>query len=231
MLAPVPPPATAPPVPRVLPSDAYPAVRWLARNPLLIAGVLLTAFFIAMALFAPWLAPHDPSQLNLLGRLHPPSSAALFGTDELGRDILSRILYGARISLSVGFAVVGLSLLLGVIVGAAAGFFGGPVDTLLNVYLANAFLALPGILLAIAFVAFMGPGLLQRHPCAVHLGLGQLRAPGPCPGDGRQAARVRRSRTLPGRSRLRACCCTHPAQHRPACLVQAIHRHGRRRSL
>ena len=114
-----------------------------------------------MAMLAPWLAPHDPSQLNLLERLHAPASASLFGTDELGRDILSRIIYGARISLSVGFAVVGLSLLLGVTVGAAAGFYGGSLDTLLNVYLANAFLALPGILLAIAFVAFMGPGLLN----------------------------------------------------------------------
>ena len=130
-------------------------------NLLLVVGLLLTSLFVAMALMAPWLAPHDPSELHLLSRLQTPSSASLFGTDELGRDILSRIIYGARISLSVGFAVVGLSLLLGVAAGAAAGFYGGPVDTLLNVYLANAFLALPGILLAIAVVAFMGPGLLN----------------------------------------------------------------------
>lgn len=161
MLAPVPQQATDPVAPRSSSPIAYTALRWAQTNVLLIAGVLLTVCFLAMALLAPWLSPHDPSQLDLLRRLHPPSSASLFGTDELGRDILSRIMYGARISLSVGFAVVGLSLLLGVTVGAAAGFYGGPVDTLLNVYLANAFLALPGILLAIAFVAFMGPGLLN----------------------------------------------------------------------
>lgn len=142
-------------------TNAHSVSRWARSNVLLVAGVLLITFFIAMALLAPWLAPHDPAQLNLVGRLHPPSSASLFGTDELGRDILSRVIYGARISLAVGFAVVSLSLLLGVAAGAAAGFYGGPVDTLLNVYLANAFLALPGILLAIAFVAFMGPGLLN----------------------------------------------------------------------
>ena len=91
----------------------------------------------------------------------PPSSTHYFGTDELGRDILSRILFGARISLAVGFAVVAISLLLGVLAGSVAGYYGGLADTLLNVYFANAFLALPGILLAIAFVAFLGPGLLN----------------------------------------------------------------------
>ncbi len=137
------------------------AVGWTQTNLFLIIGLLLTSLFIAMALMAPWLAPHDPSELHLLSRLQTPSPGSLFGTDELGRDILSRIIYGARISLSVGFAVVSLSLFLGVTVGAVAGFYGGPLDTLLNVYLANAFLALPGILLAIAVVAFMGPGLLN----------------------------------------------------------------------
>ncbi len=132
-----------------------------SADPLLVAGLLLITLFTCCALLAPWLAPQDPSALNLVGRLHSPSSASLFGTDELGRDILSRIIYGARISLSVGFSVVGLSLLLGVSAGAVAGFYGGFADTLLTVYVANAFLALPGILLAIAFVAFMGPGLLN----------------------------------------------------------------------
>ncbi len=130
-------------------------------NPLLVIGLLLIGLFASFALLAPWIAPRDPAALNLIGRLHTPSSASLFGTDELGRDILSRILYGARISLSVGFAVVGLSLLIGVTAGALSGFYGGLTDTFLNVYVANAFLALPGILLAIAFVAFMGPGLLN----------------------------------------------------------------------
>ena len=135
--------------------------RWPSADPLLATGLLLITLFTCCALLAPWLAPRDPSALDLVGRLHAPSAVSLFGTDELGRDILSRIIFGARISLSVGFAVVGLSLLLGVTAGAIAGFYGGIADTILNVYVVNAFLALPGILLAIAFVAFMGPGLLN----------------------------------------------------------------------
>ena len=133
----------------------------MRKNPLVVSGLLLIGLFACFALLAPWLAPHDPASLDLLHRLRPPSASALFGTDELGRDILSRIIYGARISLSVGFAVVGLSLAAGMTAGAIAGFYGGAADVFLNVYLANAFLALPGILLAIAFVAFMGPGLLN----------------------------------------------------------------------
>jgi peptide/nickel transport system permease protein len=113
------------------------------------------------ALLAPLLAPTDPSQLDLTHRMLRPSSLHWFGTDELGRDILSRILFGARISLSVAVSVVGLSLATGIVAGCLAGFYGGALDTILNVYLTNAFLALPGILLAIAFVAFLGPGLLN----------------------------------------------------------------------
>ena len=88
-----------------------------------------------------------------------PNYAHWLGTDEMGRDIFSRILYGARISLLVAVSVVGLSGGLGLVTGMIAGFYGGWPDRVLNIYLMNAFLALPGILLAIAFVAFMGPGL------------------------------------------------------------------------
>lgn len=135
--------------------------RAMRKNPLLLIGLLLITIFMLCAVLAPWLAPQNPSTLDLVGRLHPPSAVSLFGTDELGRDIFSRIIYGARISLSVGFAVVSFSLLLGVLAGTLAGFYGGFADTLLNAYVANAFLALPGILLAIAFVAFIGPGLIN----------------------------------------------------------------------
>ncbi|HWB31874.1 MAG TPA: ABC transporter permease [Acidobacteriaceae bacterium] len=136
-------------------------VNMLTRQPLAAVGIVLLALFVFCATFAPWLAPHDPAQLNLAGRLLPPGPGHWFGTDELGRDIFSRTLYGARISLIVSISVVGLSLGIGLLAGLAAGFYGGWTDTVLNIYLTNAFLALPGILLAIAFVAFVGPGLVN----------------------------------------------------------------------
>jgi peptide/nickel transport system permease protein len=129
------------------------------RQPLAAVGVVLLTVFVVCAVCAPWLAPQDPAQLDLHERLMGPSATHWFGTDDLGRDILSRTLFGARISLIVAVSVVGLSLGLGLVLGMIAGFYGGVADTVLNVYLTNAFLALPGILLAIAFVAFMGPGL------------------------------------------------------------------------
>jgi peptide/nickel transport system permease protein len=134
---------------------------WLAakKQPLAVAGLLLLLGFTLCALFASWLAPQDPARIDLAARLATPNAAHWFGTDELGRDTLARTLYGARISLLVGVSVVALSMTIGLLAGCAAGFYGGWVDTVLNIYLTNAFLALPGILLAIAFVAFLGPGL------------------------------------------------------------------------
>ena len=140
-------------------SEGVRLVEQIKRQPLAAVGVMLLGLFVVCAVFAPWLAPQDPAQLDLTGRLAGPSGAHWFGTDELGRDILSRTLYGARISLVVAVSVVGLSLAVGLVAGCVAGFYGGWIDTVLNVYVTNAFLALPGILLAIAFVAFLGPGL------------------------------------------------------------------------
>jgi peptide/nickel transport system permease protein len=135
--------------------------RTIRQQPLAVVGLTLVVLFVLCATFAPWLSPHDPAQLNLTGRLLPPGHQHWFGTDELGRDILSRIIYGARISMTVAVSVVTLSLAIGLVAGLASGFYGGWTDTVLNVYVNNAFLALPGILLAIAFVAFLGPGLLN----------------------------------------------------------------------
>jgi len=130
------------------------------RNGLTLTAIALLTVFSLCALLAPWIAPYDPAALNLDTRLLAPSlHGHWFGTDELGRDILSRTLYGARISLVVAISVVGLSLIVGGVAGCVAGFYGGWRDTLLNVYVMNAFMALPGILLAIALVAFLGPGL------------------------------------------------------------------------
>jgi peptide/nickel transport system permease protein len=131
------------------------------HNPLAAAGVVLVFFFVILALFAPWIAPQDPAAINLPTRLDTPSRAHWFGTDELGRDILSRTIYGARISMLVGSCVVLASLALGLIIGSVAGYYGGAIDRFVNVVLMNAFLSFPGILLAIAFVAFRGPGIFN----------------------------------------------------------------------
>jgi len=130
-------------------------------NPLAALGVALIVLFVVFALFAPWIAPQDPAHINLPMRLTGPSSAHWFGADELGRDILSRIIFGARISMLVGTSVVLISLALGLIVGSIAGYYGGFIDRVVNIVVMNAFMSFPGILLAIAFVAFRGPGIFN----------------------------------------------------------------------
>ena len=135
--------------------------RAAGHNLLATAGAALIVVFVICALFAPWIAPQDPAQIDLPARLMAPSSSHWFGTDELGRDIFSRIIYGARISMLVGTCVVAASLSLGLIFGSIAGYYGGFLDRFLNVVVMNAFMSFPGILLAIAFVAFLGPGLFN----------------------------------------------------------------------
>jgi len=134
----------------------------LARhNPLAVLGIVLVIGFVFCALFAPWIAPQDPAHIDLPNRLQPPSSQHLAGTDELGRDILSRLIWGARISMFVGSSVVVCSLFLGLVIGSLAGYYGGTVDRVVNIVVMNAFLSFPGILIAIAFVAFRGPGIFN----------------------------------------------------------------------
>jgi len=134
----------------------------LARhNPLAAIGAIFVTFFIVCAIFAPWIAPQDPAHINLAARLARPSPLQICGSDELGRDILSRLIYGSRISILVGSCVVGLSLGIGLIIGSMAGYYGGRLDRFVNVVVMNAFLSFPGILIAIAFVAFRGPGIFN----------------------------------------------------------------------
>jgi len=136
--------------------------RRAARHNLLATiGVVLVLIFVVFALFAPWIAPQDPAHIDLPTRLSRPSSAHWCGTDELGRDILSRLIYGSRISMLVGSCVVAASLAVGLIVGSLAGYYGGRLDRFVNIVVMNAFLSFPGILLAIAFVAFRGPGIFN----------------------------------------------------------------------
>ena len=134
----------------------------LARhNPLAAIGAIFVAFFVVCAVFAPWIAPQDPAHINLATRLARPSALQICGSDELGRDILSRLIYGSRISMLVGSCVVGLSLGIGLIIGSVVGYYGGRLDRFVNVVVMNAFLSFPGILIAIAFVAFRGPGIFN----------------------------------------------------------------------
>lgn len=119
-------------------------------------GILLVMVFCAA--FAPVLAPYDPYASDLPSSLQPPSKTHLLGTDELGRDILSRILYGARISLLVGVEAVVLALVCGVILGAVAGFYGGKIETAIMGAM-DIMLSFPSILLAIAFMTVLGHGL------------------------------------------------------------------------
>ena len=130
----------------------------MKNNFWLYAGAIILLLLVASALFAPALAPHHPLRQNLQNDLVAYAGDHPLGTDKLGRDILSRILYGGRISLLVGIATVSLSLTIGFIVGALSGYCGGWIDLLL-MRLVDILLAFPGILLAIAFTAVLGPGL------------------------------------------------------------------------
>jgi peptide/nickel transport system permease protein len=122
-------------------------------------GLILTLLLVILALAAPWLAPANPNAQNLPARLSAPTAMHWMGTDELGRDIFSRVLFGARVSMLVGIAVVLGAGIVGLAIGALAGYAGGWFDGVVNIVLLNAFLSFPGILLAIAFAAFLGPGI------------------------------------------------------------------------
>ena len=122
------------------------------------AGTAILLVLTAAALFAPLVAPYDPLGQNLDQDLIPRSSEHWLGTDKLGRDILSRIIYGGRISLLVGITTVSLSLAIGIVIGSLSGYFGGWIDQML-MRLVDILMAFPGILLAIAFTAVLGPGL------------------------------------------------------------------------
>jgi len=122
-------------------------------------GLVLTLLLVILALAAPWLAPADPNAQNLPARLSGPNASHWMGADELGRDIFSRVLYGARVSMLVGVCVVIGAGIVGLAIGALAGYAGGWFDGIVNIVFLNAFLSFPGILLAIAFAAFLGPGI------------------------------------------------------------------------
>lgn len=128
-------------------------------NRLTYIGLAIALIVILAAIFAPWIATADFTAQNLGLRYAAPSGDHWFGTDALGRDVFSRVVFGARISLQVGISVVFVSAIFGTVIGAIAGFYGGFVDKFLSGYVFNVFLAFPGLLLAIALVAFLGSGI------------------------------------------------------------------------
>ena len=133
---------------------------WLAlrRNFLAVSGLVIVLALVLMAILAPWIAIQSPYDQMLTGRLVPPSAEHWFGTDELGRDILSRIIHGSRITLLIIFLVSVIILPVGLIIGMAAGYFGGIVDKVL-MRITDIFLAFPRLVMALAFAAALGPGI------------------------------------------------------------------------
>ena len=140
---------------RVRPSKGSRILRHVFRNHLVLLGLGLTVFMIVIAISAPWLATHDPLETNPRNRLQPPSLEHLMGTDNFGRDLFSRVMFGASVSMRVGFSVVFLSTVVGMVLGLVAGYYRAWDGVLMR--FTDGLMAFPGILLAIAILAALGP--------------------------------------------------------------------------
>lgn len=138
----------------------YQVKKFIRKNPLAFVGILIWIVFILFAIFAPYIAPYDPIAQDLSCRNDAPSALHIFGTDSLGRDVFSRVVYGARISVPSGILVVLISCFFGTIYGAAAGFFGKACDEILMRF-ADMVMSFPGILLAMALAAIMGKSMMN----------------------------------------------------------------------
>lgn len=128
------------------------------RSPLAILGVFLILMIVVLATFAPWIAPYNPQRINLGKAFQPPSLQHLCGTDDLGRDIFSRIAYGSRVSLKVAFVVVSIAASVGTVLGLVSGYFGGLVDMII-MRIVDVFLAVPSFVLAMVGAAALGPSV------------------------------------------------------------------------
>ena len=128
------------------------------RNPLALSGSAVILVLLVVAALAPWIAPHDPNLIDTANILAPPTSGHLLGTDELGRDVLSRMIYSTRISLLVGFVAVGIATLIGIVVGAVSGYYGGWVDGVLMRFV-DIMLCFPTIFLILAVIAVLEPSI------------------------------------------------------------------------
>lgn len=144
--------------------------RRLKRNKAAMFGLSVIILLILVAVFAPLLAPYEPNKTSMRERLQPPSAAHPLGTDNFGRDMLSRIIYGSRISLYVGFIAVGIGAIFGGIIGAVAGYYGGKLDNFIMRCM-DVLLAIPQIILAIAIVGALGASLINLM---IAVGISQL---------------------------------------------------------
>jgi len=129
-------------------------------NKLALFGLLIVGIMAILAIFAPLVATHDPNEINLVNALTGPSKKHLLGTDSLGRDLFSRMVYGARISLSVGFIAVGISVLIGVALGSIAGYYGGWIDSVISRFI-DIMLCFPSFFLILSVIAILGPNILN----------------------------------------------------------------------
>ena len=141
-------------------SNLYLTLVRLRRNRLAVFGLVIMLLLVVVAVFAPWIAPYDYAAQNLSDAFEPPCAKYWLGTDDFGRDILSRLIYGARISLQVGLFAVWLSMCVGGVLGAIAGYYGGKVDDIIMRFM-DILLSIPQILLAVTIAAALGPGLLN----------------------------------------------------------------------
>jgi peptide/nickel transport system permease protein len=129
-----------------------------SKNKLALTGSAIVLSLLVVSIFAPWIAPYDPGAIDLKHVLAPPSAQHWFGTDQLGRDVLSRMIWGARISLKVGFVATGLAILIGMLLGAVAGYYGGWIDTLIMRFV-DIMLCFPTFFLILAVIAFLEPSI------------------------------------------------------------------------
>lgn len=153
--------AASPEFARPAPPNALTRVwRFLRRNPIALAGLVVLALWVLISVGAPVIAPYKPLEQKVIERLKPPSATHWFGTDQLGRDVLTRVLYGGRLSLPAGVAVVVLAGLIGTALGALSGFAGGWLDEII-MRITEVFMAFPTIILAMAVASALGPNLLN----------------------------------------------------------------------
>ena len=144
----------------LMPSLPFPAYFWkrFQKNKVAVAGGVIVVAMLSVALLAPALSPYDPNQIDVTKILSAPGNGHLLGTDPLGRDVLSRMLWGSRISLMVGFVAVGISLVIGVVLGALSGYYGGWIDDII-MRLVDVMLSVPTLFLILAIIAVVGPSI------------------------------------------------------------------------